>query len=133
MQPTRQTLTALLLAAALTAPAWAAGSHADHDHSTPEGMAQHMPMMQGMPGTAGATAKTAEADGEVRRVDLKAGKITLRHGPIPALGMGPMTMNYRLADAKLADGLQVGDEVHFTVEQRDGADWVTRIDKKTAP
>ncbi|MGE0071844.1 MAG: copper-binding protein [Thiomonas sp.] len=130
MNPTRHPLAALLLSAALAAPAWAAGSHADHDHSTPEGMAQHLQMMQGTAGAASAAAKLAEADGEVRRIDLKTGKITLRHGPIPALGMGPMTMNYRLADGKLADGLQVGDKVRFTVEQRDGADWVTRIDKR---
>ncbi|CUA94644.1 copper-binding protein [Thiomonas bhubaneswarensis] len=128
MNTVRKPLTTLALALALTAPALAAQSHADHDHSTPDGMAQHMQMMQ-MPAASGAATQQAQANGEVRKIDPASGKITLRHGPIPSLGMGAMTMNYRLADPKLIDGLKVGDKVRFTVQQQDGTDVVTRIDR----
>ena len=128
MNPIPKPLATLALAFALATPALAASSHADHDHTTAEGMAQHMQMMQ-MPAASGAAAKSAQASGEVRRIDLQNGKITLRHGPIPSLGMGAMTMNYRLADPKLVQSLKVGDKVRFTVEPRDGVDWVTQIDK----
>lgn len=126
----------LTLIAALCTPALAAPSHADHDHSTPEGMAQHMQMMQGMPASAPAAAAPSGAQGEhqtfgvVRKIDAVNGKITLRHGPIPALGMGAMTMNYRVRDKALLDGLKAGDTVEFSAQQIDGAYTVTTLKPK---
>ena len=133
MKNSFQTVAALTLSAALAAPALATGSHADHDHSTPEGMAQHMQMMQDMPGMT-ATAQSAsdqpQTEGVVRKIDLAAGKITLRHGAIPGMGMGAMTMIYRVQDKALLDGLKEGDTVQFSVTTIDGADIVTAISRK---
>ena len=44
-----------------------------------------------------ATAAGADdlADGEVRKVDLEAGKVTLKHGDIKSLDMPAMTMVFR--------------------------------------
>ena len=42
----------------------------------------------------------AQVDGEVRKVDRDAQKLTIRHGPLPQLDMPqPMTMVYRVKEA----------------------------------
>jgi len=68
------------------------------------------------------------ADGEVRKIDRDAGKLTLRHGAIANLEMPAMTMIFRVADPKLLDGLKPGDKLRFAAERIDGAITVTRIE-----
>jgi Cu/Ag efflux protein CusF len=68
------------------------------------------------------------AEGEVRKVDKEAGKLTLRHGRIENLDMPAMTMVFRAADPKLLDGLKEGDKVRFAADRVDGAITVTRIE-----
>lgn len=76
-----------------------------------------------------ATAKEAVADGDVRKIDRAKGTITLRHGPLEALGMGPMTMIFTAADPKLLANVKEGDKVRFVPAQgKDGALLVTKID-----
>jgi len=125
MNRTMQTLAILACAAALAAPALAAESHADHDHSTSQGMAQHMQMMQR---EAAGTDGAHQAEGLVRKIDLAQGKITLRHGAIA--DMPAMTMVYRVKDKALLDGLKVGDTVLFSAQKIDGADTVTAMSRK---
>lgn len=125
MNRTMQTLATLACAAALAAPAHSAESHADHDHSTPQGMAQHMQMMQR---DAAAADGAHQAEGLVRKIDLAQGKITLRHGA--TADMPAMTMVYRVKDKALLDGVKVGDTVLFSAQKIDGTDWVTRIVKR---
>ena len=67
-----------------------------------------------------ATAGTL-ADGEVRRVDKEASKITLRHGPIPSLDMPPMTMVFQVKDPALLDQVKAGDKIKFAAEKIGGA------------
>lgn len=57
------------------------------------------------------------SQGEVRKVDLAAQKITLRHGPIASVGMPPMTMVFELGEPKLLEGVSGGEKVSFQVEQ----------------
>ena len=68
------------------------------------------------------------ADGEIRRVDRDAKKITIRHGPIPSLNMPPMTMVFQAADPSLLDRVKAGDRVKFSAIQDRGAYIVTRIE-----
>jgi Cu/Ag efflux protein CusF len=63
--------------------------------------------------SAAASADAAKAEGEVRKVDKEAKKLTLRHGPIPNLEMPDMTMVFRVADPKMLDGLQAKQKVRF--------------------
>ncbi len=67
------------------------------------------------------------ATGEIRRIDAAAGKITLRHGPIPSLDMPPMTMVFQVRDAALLQGLQPGMAVRFRAQKVGGAYVVTDI------
>jgi Cu/Ag efflux protein CusF len=76
---------------------------------------------------AGAWAQ-AMTDGEIRKVDIAAGKLTIRHAPLTELDMPAMTMVFRVADPKLLDGLKPGDKVRFVATREGGAFTVTRLE-----
>ena len=78
---------------------------------------------------AAAKAAGAMSDGEVRKVDKEAGKVTIKHGPIPNLEMPPMTMVFRVADASVVGDMKPGDKVRFRAEQVNGAYHVKQIEK----
>jgi Cu/Ag efflux protein CusF len=80
--------------------------------------------------TANATSTTALTDGEVRKVDKDAQKLTLRHGPIANLDMPSMTMVFRVSDPAMLDNVQVGDKVRFHVEKVGGQLTVTRLEPR---
>ncbi len=61
---------------------------------------------------------------EVRRVDVSARKISLRHEEIKNLDMPPMTMVFQLRDGVALDGLRVGMRIRFQAVQDKGAYWV---------
>jgi Cu(I)/Ag(I) efflux system periplasmic protein CusF len=79
-----------------------------------------------------AAALAAEPDttvGEVRKVDLDAGKITLKHGEIKNLDMPSMTMVFVVKDKTQLDKLKPGDKVTFAAEKINGSYVVTQIVK----
>jgi Cu/Ag efflux protein CusF len=76
-----------------------------------------------------ATAAGELADGEVRRIDKARGTVLLKHGEIKNLGMGAMTMSFKLKDPAMADQLKEGDKVKFTAEQKGEDLIVTSIRK----
>ena len=82
-----------------------------------------------------AVAQVAMKDateGEVRKIDKDAKKITLKHGPIKTLDMPGMTMVFQVKDAALLDKFVVGDKITFTAEQQQGAFVVTGAEKAAA-
>jgi len=79
--------------------------------------------------SASAWAQTPTAAGEVTKLDKAGGRITLKHGEIKSLDMPPMTMVFRVRDARLLEGVAVGDRVRFTAEKIDGNYTVTSIAK----
>jgi Cu/Ag efflux protein CusF len=92
------TLTAVVLAAALHAPA--------------------------------ALAQGDTVQGEVRKIDKSAGKITLKHGPIKKLDMeDTMTMVFRVQDPAMLKQVKVGDKVRFDADRINGQFTVTKIEK----
>lgn len=107
----KKLLIAVLLANGLALPALAQEDNAaSHDAHHP------------------ATQDTAAmAQGEVRKIDLQNGKVTLRHGPIENLDMPPMTMVFRVDDSARLKDLKPGDKVLFQAEQRGSAIVVTDI------
>ena len=60
------------------------------------------------------------AEGEVRRVDKAAGKMSLKHGEIKNLDMPPMSMVFQVKDPALLDKVKAGDKVLFTADKIDG-------------
>jgi Cu(I)/Ag(I) efflux system periplasmic protein CusF len=77
----------------------------------------------------GASAALAQlADGEIRKVDKDAKKLTIKHGPMPNLDMPPMTMVFQVKDAAMLEQVKPGDKVKFSAEKLGGAYTVTRIE-----
>ena len=70
----------------------------------------------------------ALADGEVRKLDKEAMKITLKHGPIRSLDMPAMTMVFQVKDPALLENIKAGDRVKFEAQKLGGAFTVTRIE-----
>jgi Cu(I)/Ag(I) efflux system protein CusF len=89
-----------------TAPAFA---QAAMDHSAMPGMKMDL------------------ADGEVRKIDMEAGKITLRHGEIKHMDMPPMTMVFAVKDKALLQNVKTGDKVKFAAVNEGGKLTVTDL------
>jgi len=77
---------------------------------------------------AGSSKAADMADGEVRKIDKDARKITLKHGEIKNLDMPPMTMVFQVKDAAMLDKVQAGDKVKFKAEKIGGAFTVVAIE-----
>ena len=73
------------------------------------------------------TAKTASASGIVESVDAGAGKITLAHGPIDALGWPAMTMGFKATPEQIAS-VRPGQSVRFEFTAEGMAATITRIE-----
>jgi Cu(I)/Ag(I) efflux system periplasmic protein CusF len=74
-------------------------------------------------------AQAPTASGEITKLDKAAARVTLKHGEIKNLDMPPMTMVFRVSDAKLLDGLAVGQRIGFTAERINGQYTVTSVTK----
>lgn len=74
---------------------------------------------------AGAAALT---DGEIRKIDKEAKKLTLRHGPIANLVMPGMTMVFQVQNAALLEHVKAGDKVKVAADTIGGLFAVTRIE-----
>ena len=80
---------------------------------------------------AAAKAAGAMSDGEVRKVDKEAGKVTIKHGPIPNLEMPPMTMVFRVKEPAMLEQLKAGDAIRFKAEMVGGNYTVTELKPAT--
>jgi Cu(I)/Ag(I) efflux system periplasmic protein CusF len=79
--------------------------------------------------SAGTTQSTnAMSEGEVRKVDKDAKKITIKHGPLLNLDMPAMTMVFQVKDPGMLDRVKAGDKVKFEAEKIGGAFIVTKIE-----
>ena len=74
-----------------------------------------------------ASVSNRYTEGEVKKIDKDAGKITLKHGAIENLDMPPMTMVFRTKDTSALDKVNVGDSVRFKAEQIEGAITVAEL------
>jgi Cu(I)/Ag(I) efflux system protein CusF len=75
-----------------------------------------------------ATSASSMADGEVRKVDKDAAKITLRHGELKNLEMPAMTMVFQVKDKAMLDQVKVGDKVRFTADKVGGVFTITHFE-----
>ena len=82
-------------------------------------------------GAGVAFAQASPVNGEVKKIDEAAGKITLKHGPIKNLDMedDSMTMVFRIQDSAMLKSLKVGDKVKFDADRVNGQITVTAIQK----
>ncbi|MVW76062.1 copper-binding protein [Pseudomonas xionganensis] len=97
-----------LLIAGLLGSCLSLSAHASDEHAGHHGAVQ---------------TEASMSQGEVRKVDMASGKVTLRHGPIANLGMPPMTMVFTAKDKSQLEGLAVGDKVQFAAD-KEGSQYV---------
>jgi len=109
----------VLVAIGAVAPALAQQQADDHS--------AHHPAASAAPAASVAASATDLTDGEVRKVDKDAAKLTIRHGEIKNLDMPPMTMVFAVKDAAMLDKLQAGDKIRFKVVNEGGKLTVTDI------
>lgn len=76
--------------------------------------------------THGAVQPTL-TDGEVKKVDLENGKVTIKHADIPHLDMPGMTMVFTVKDKAMLANVKAGSKVRFLVIQEGGKLLVTEI------
>jgi len=114
----------ILTAAALGAPplAWSQAVHDQYPAQSAGRVAHHEA------GAKAAQAGGALAEGEVRKVDKDAKKITIKHGPIQNLDMPAMTMVFQVKSPGMLDYFKAGDKVRFSAEKPGGVLTVTRIE-----
>ena len=105
-------LATLVLATTLVLPA--AAAFADDAHHKP--------------GAVVAQANAALTDGEIRKVDKDARKITIKHGDIKNLDMPAMTMVFQVKDPAMLEQVKPGDKVRFEAQKSGGAFTITRIE-----
>lgn len=109
---------AMLMAAATSLAAAQDATHAGHGAHGANGHAGHQ-----------AAAPAELTDGEVKKIDKDAGKITLRHGEIRNLDMAAMTMVFRVTDPAMLDQVKTGDKVKFAADRVNGAMTVVKMQK----
>lgn len=98
----RNLLLAAALAFPLSTPAFA-GTHDGHVAA----------------GEMFAQAEVEYTTGKIKKIDSKAGKVTIIHGPIVNLDMPAMTMVFR-ADETTIDKLSEGQDIEFVAERVNG-------------
>jgi Cu/Ag efflux protein CusF len=87
-----------------------------------------MAMPMGSASSPPAAGQVAVTEGEVRKVDTAAQKLTLKHGDIRNLGMPGMTMVFKVADPQMLSAVHEGDKVRFTADRIGGVLTVTSIE-----
>ena len=75
-----------------------------------------------------AAASAELTDGEIKKVDKEAGKLTIKHGELKNLNMAAMTMAFRVQDASVLDKVKVGDKVRFAADKVNGSTTITHIE-----
>lgn len=78
--------------------------------------------------TSGSETGTTMTDGEIKKVDKEAGKVTIKHGELKNLEMPPMTMVFRVKDPSMLDQVKTGDKVKFVAEKVGGAFTVVELE-----
>lgn len=104
-----RTLSALAVAGLLLSPFVSQATSHDHGH-------------------AASAQQAALAEGEIRKVDKDAKKLTIRHGPIENLEMPPMTMVFQVRDPAMLDKVKAGDRIRFSADRVNGAYTVTQLE-----
>lgn len=79
---------------------------------------------------ASADAASQMSEGEIRKVDKDAKKITIKHGELKNLEMPPMTMVFQVKDLALMEKVKPGDKVSFVAEKVGGQFTATQIEVK---
>ena len=78
---------------------------------------------------SGATAALATeyTKGVVKKIDLKAGKVTIIHDELVNLEMPAMTMVFKTIDTAMLDKMKEGENIEFIADRVKGKLTVTEL------
>jgi Cu/Ag efflux protein CusF len=80
--------------------------------------------------SSSASAQSGLINGQVTKIDESAGKITIRHGPMPKFELDDgHTMVFRAQDPAILKGVKAGDKIKFEADRVSGQFTVTKIEK----
>lgn len=79
-------------------------------------------------GHEGGGVSDQMVEGEIKKINKKAGKITIRHGELKDLGMPAMTMIFRVKDPAMLDQVKAGDKVKFVAQKVGSALTVVKLE-----
>ena len=81
-----------------------------------------------------ASAEEAKAlpmiNGEVKKVDESAGKMTIKADAITNLDMCAMTMVFRASDPAMLKTVKAGDKIKFSADKVNGQTTVMKLEKR---
>lgn len=77
-----------------------------------------------------APSTASMSEGEVKKINKDAGKVTIKHGELKNLSMPAMTMIFRVKDPAMLDQIKVGDKINFVADQVGGQLTVTQLEVK---
>jgi len=69
-----------------------------------------------------------QSDGVIRKLDLASGTVTIKHGDLPNLNMGPMTMSFKAKTPAMLKPFKEGDKIRFRAAEVKGELTVTSIE-----
>lgn len=118
-----KSLSSPALAVALTfASALAAAQHHEHGAKTSTSAAG------GLQKAATEATTNAMSEGEIRKVNKDARKITIRHGELKNLDMPPMTMVFQVNDPAMLGQVKAGDRIRFVADKVGGKFTVMQLE-----
>ncbi|ACD20401.1 copper-binding protein [Paraburkholderia phytofirmans] len=79
---------------------------------------------------ASVDAQAAMSHGEVKKVDVAAGKLTIKHGQLDNLGMDAMTMVFKVKDPAMLSQVKPGDTIGFIADEVAGVLTVVKLEKR---
>ena len=68
--------------------------------------------------------------GKITAIDATAGKVTIDHQAIPAVGWDAMSMGFTATDPMMLKDLKVGDAVAFELKSTSEPSVVTKVQKQ---
>ena len=68
-------------------------------------------------------------NGEIKKIDEFAGKMTIKHEAITNLDMGAMTMVFKAGDPAMLKGAKPGDKIKFAADKVNGQITVMKVEK----
>lgn len=75
-----------------------------------------------------APEPVAQTDGVIRKLDRASGTVTITHGELPNLNMGPMTMSFKAKTPAMLKPFKEGDKIRFRAAEVKGQLTVTSIE-----
>ncbi len=73
---------------------------------------------------APGVAKTHAAEGTIESVDAKAKSVSIAHGPVPSLKWPGMTMEFKVKDPALRQGMRAGAQISFEFVEQPPGEWL---------